>query len=151
MHSSVEDKFDSKTTLKGTEKSDRIYGYEGNDQIEVGAGNDMVRGGLGADTVKLEALGADTKLQANDADVWLDFNLAEGDKIDVSGLLIDANQDSLSDFIALDYNEKTKVMTVSVDRDGQATGHKMTEVLYLANQEQDLTLDQLLKNNQIIF
>ncbi|WP_347473804.1 Ig-like domain-containing protein [Acinetobacter thermotolerans] len=144
--------------LTGTEHSDRFYGLNGNDTIVVGQGNDFVRGGLGADTVQLEALDANTQLQASDVDVWLDFNLAEGDRIDVSDLLIgydEENGSQKADFVRVDYDADNQLAIVSIDRDGAAAavdgqvGHEMTAALILANQKQPIDLDDLLQN--IIF
>ena len=66
-------------TISGTASNDILNGGSGNDTISGRAGNDSLTGGTGADVfVYADAGGADTVT---------DFNRAEGDKIDVTGVL----------------------------------------------------------------
>lgn len=83
--------------ITGTAASERIFGLLGNDDILGGAGDDTIYGGSGSDFLWGEA-GADafgfdfareSPWKARRFDVLMDFNSAEGDKIDLSG--IDAN------------------------------------------------------------
>ena len=83
--------------ITGTDASERIFGLLGADDIMAGAGNDTIWGGSGADFMWGEA-GADTfafdfaresPYKARKFDVLMDFNSAEGDKIDLSAM--DAN------------------------------------------------------------
>jgi Ca2+-binding RTX toxin-like protein len=65
-------------TISGTASNDTLNGGSGNDTISGRAGNDSLTGGTGADVfVYADAGGADTVT---------DFNRAEGDKIDVTGV-----------------------------------------------------------------
>jgi serralysin len=83
--------------LYGTDASERMFGLFGNDDILAGDGDDVIRGGYGSDFIWGEG-GADTfafdlavesPWKSRKFDVLMDFNSAEGDKIDLSG--IDAN------------------------------------------------------------
>ena len=65
-------------TISGTASNDILNGGSGNDTISGRAGNDSLTGGVGADIfVYADAGGADTVT---------DFNRAEGDKIDLTGV-----------------------------------------------------------------
>ncbi|WP_272699565.1 VCBS domain-containing protein [Desulfovibrio sp. Fe33] len=80
-------------TLFGGSGNDHLFGGTGDDTINAGDGNDTVYFGGGHDTVTLGA-GADTiaidpnYLSDNNADSMSvqDFNINEGDRIDLSGL-----------------------------------------------------------------
>src|SRR5439155_15131504 len=65
-------------TLSGDANANTLEGQGGNDRLDGRGGNDTLTGGGGADTfVYANGGGADT---------ITDFNRAEGDKIDVSGV-----------------------------------------------------------------
>ncbi|MBX6321167.1 MAG: type I secretion C-terminal target domain-containing protein [Rhodospirillaceae bacterium] len=85
--------------LQGNGGNDWLFGDSGNDTLQGGAGDDHIVGGAGADHMS-GGPGADTfvyqdvhQVDANGdksvdvADVIHDFNPAEGDSIDISGLL----------------------------------------------------------------
>jgi VCBS repeat-containing protein/ELWxxDGT repeat protein len=82
--------FDDKITGNGSDNY--IYGHAGNDIISTGLGNDLLVGGEGADT--LTGGGGADQFKYNAAsestlshlDVISDFNAAEGDTINLSGL-----------------------------------------------------------------
>ncbi|WP_205742516.1 beta strand repeat-containing protein [Halomonas borealis] len=104
---------DTGNTLTGTANSDRLYGYGGDDTLNAGASNDILRGGAGDDTLSggdgndllIGGAGADTlaggtgqdvfRFEAGDAgaagspvvDAITDFSLADGDILDLQGLL----------------------------------------------------------------
>jgi Ca2+-binding RTX toxin-like protein len=84
-------------TLVGNNDANVLEGWGGKDQLKGAGGADTLMGGLGADHMTggaggdkfvLEAL-ADTGVTSATMDVITDFNLADGDKIDVHS--IDAN------------------------------------------------------------
>ena len=76
---------DSDDVLSGDGGSDRLFGNAGNDTITGGAGRDVVEGGTGADRF-IFAEGDMTGTSFNNAERILDFDAAEGDVIDLSGL-----------------------------------------------------------------
>jgi Ca2+-binding RTX toxin-like protein len=72
-------------TLKGSSGNDRLYGGDGDDTLSGdsdddilngGAGNDLLKGGTGADRFQFTSV-------ADGIDIIEDFNLAEGDKIEI--------------------------------------------------------------------
>nr|WP_314385259.1 immunoglobulin-like domain-containing protein [uncultured Cardiobacterium sp.] len=71
-------------TIKGNSAANYLFGFDGNDNIDGGAGNDQIEGGRGNDTLKGGA-GGDTFLFRSPfdgtIDTLLDFNAAEGDRI----------------------------------------------------------------------
>ncbi|MBU8545813.1 MULTISPECIES: calcium-binding protein, partial [Roseomonadaceae] len=86
--------------LDGGEGADTLYGGAGNDTLIGGDGTDLLDGGIGADSL-VGGDGADvflfrSAMEAND-DVVADFNVAQGDRIDLrpidANLLIADNQD----------------------------------------------------------
>ncbi len=106
-------------TLEGGNGNDYLFGQEGNDVLYGGAGNDHLYGGSGNDTLYGGA-GADTfHFVGNDGhDKIKDFNVAEGDVLDLSQLLetTSATQATLNKFIfATDVGGNT---VISVDLNG---------------------------------
>ena len=105
----------------------------GNDTIYAGAGNDIIVGQEGADVIYGES-GADTFLYVavnDDVDTIKDFDVSEGDVIDISGLLqgYDAVQDSINDFV---YTTEVNGNTiVSVDANGTTGGVNTTDIAIL--------------------
>ena len=106
--------------LYGDDGSDKLYGQQGNDVIQGGARNDWIGGGTGADTLQ-GGTGADLffysrsvdsttrtteqiRLVTQDlddtagVDTILDFNPAEGDRIDISRIdAFDQSRDGFND------------------------------------------------------
>ena len=79
--------------LYGGEGNDELIGGTGDDTLQAGSGNDFLTGGEGADTFIF-------KLGETGADTIRDFNLSEGDKLDLSSYGISteaAAQSSMSD------------------------------------------------------
>ena len=89
--------------LMGNFGNDRLYGGTGDDWIAGGQGEDRIEGGAGADDMFGEAGAdrfvwtavADSGMTAATSDTIFDFNFADGDRIDVSG--IDANRYATGD------------------------------------------------------
>src|SRR5690606_30837286 len=81
-------------TLIGGAGNDSLYGGAGNDTLIGGVGRDILHGGSGADTFVFDLINIDGNI-----DEIRDFNVSDGDLIDVSSLLDGANQDSLADFL----------------------------------------------------
>ena len=86
-------------------------------------------------------------------DTWTDFTIdkKDGDQIDISSLLIDfdTSESNILDCIELRQDGKNTVL--AVDRDGKGGSHDFVDVLNIGVQSTDLTLQQLLDNNQILF
>jgi len=74
--------------LNGLDGNDLLLGGIGNDSLTGGSGQDTLTGGTGADRFVFKS-DADSGLGPLQRDLIVDFNAAEGDKIDVR--LIDAN------------------------------------------------------------
>jgi len=120
-------------TLNGTASNDILIGKDGDDVIDGDAGDDDIHGGAGSDTL-YGGGGADELWGGGDADTFVfesasafnnidvigDFDLAEGDAIDVSDLLsgYDPVNNAISDFIQITDNGADSIL--SVDADGGA-------------------------------
>ena len=82
--------------IRGGQGNDQLSGDIGNDDIDGGAGNDRLLGGVGDDTIRTGTgtdlvsggRGADTFVfgQSEGTTQVIDFNVAGGDRVDVSGL-----------------------------------------------------------------
>lgn len=75
-------------TLKGMAGNDRIDGGAGDDTLIGGVGADRLVGGSGADFFLFQTVG-ESRIAATGRDEIVDFNAAEGDRLDLSR--IDAN------------------------------------------------------------
>lgn len=71
-------------TLRGLQDNDRLFGEAGDDTLRGGLGDDLLWGGAGADTFILDSAFIDPFGNDFDNDRILDFDSAEGDRIDVS-------------------------------------------------------------------
>jgi hypothetical protein len=69
--------------LNGAGESDKLYGGDGADTLYGGAGADLLVGGAGADIFKYVATGDGSTVTAT-SDLILDFNSAQGDKIQLT-------------------------------------------------------------------
>ncbi|SEE26084.1 retention module-containing protein [Pseudomonas anguilliseptica] len=104
-------------TLSGLAGNDVLSGGDGNDILIGGLGNDILSGGVGADTFRW--LSGDT----TGVDKVLDFNLSEGDKLDLTQLLIGEsyNAGSLDDFLSFSVVDNSTIIAVSPTAGGAAT------------------------------
>ncbi len=101
--------------LDGGSGDDLLYGQGGNDVLIGGAGNDLLYGGTGADTFKWQ--GGDQGSAASPArDVIGDFNVAEGDVLDLKDLLVGESSGSLDDY--LDFSVEGSDTVISVRPSG---------------------------------
>jgi G8 domain/RTX calcium-binding nonapeptide repeat (4 copies) len=125
---------DVKELLYGTSGDDRIFGYGGADSIFGGEGNDTIYGGTGFDKIWGNE-GADIFiLTPNDdtvGDMLRDFNVGQGDKLDISALLLgyDAGIDKISDFVRV--TKQAGHSMVYVNKDG--LGNDFVEVAFISN------------------
>jgi uncharacterized protein YegL len=103
--------------LNGGDGNDILFGQEGNDILNGGNGTDLLYGGSGADIFLYEGLD-------NRGDIIMDFDVSEGDVLDLKSLLsgFDPLQDSIDQFVTL--SERGGDTRVSVDTTGSdpATG-----------------------------
>ena len=114
-------------TLSGGAGDDALNGGAGGDALNGGAGNDYLLGGLGADTLTGGA-GPDRfafLAAAEGGDTILDFNAAEGDRLDLRGLFIVSGQ-GYAKLAAGGFVKAAAVsggVLVSVDADGGGDGY----------------------------
>ncbi len=138
-------------TLTGGAGTQLIYGLGGADTLNGGSGNDLLSGGTGSDTLTGGA-GSDQFIwEPADLDGSIDhitdFTVADGDVLDISGLLIgfDASTSNLSDFVQL---SGSGPVTLAIDRDGAGTSFTFQDVFTFDNSGQ--TLDDLRLNGNLI-
>ncbi len=122
------------TATNANSGNDTLYGEKGNDTLHGGLGNDQLNGGAGTDTLYGEG-GADTFVfdasTAGSIDRVKDFKVSQGDKLDISGLLIgyDPLTDSISQFVKVTTSGSTA--TLYVDRNGSDPGYGFQKVAVL--------------------
>ncbi|TWX65028.1 beta strand repeat-containing protein, partial [Colwellia sp. C1TZA3] len=94
---------------------DTITTSTGNDTIIGGSGNDILIGGTGADTFIWQ-----------DGDVGVDhikdFSVAEGDKLDLSGILVLTTEDVLDDFLNFSSDGTNTTIDIFVEGDASDEG-----------------------------
>ena len=125
---------DANNELDGGAGNDELFGEDGDDTLIGGAGDDLIVGGDGADTFEYTA-------RADAGDEIADFDLAEGDRIDLSGFLADigySGDDPVGDgvvYLVAD-DDSARLM---VD-----TGSGVVEVAYLSGVSADADLASML-------
>jgi Ca2+-binding RTX toxin-like protein len=77
--------------LTGTAKNDTLSALAGNDILTGGLGADKLTGGLGADIFKYVSTG-DSGITTKTRDTITDFKHSEGDKIDLSAIVLPSDQ-----------------------------------------------------------
>ncbi len=135
-----------------------IHGLGGNDTLTGGAGDDHIYGGKGNDLLTGNA-GADTfhfLFDNTGRDTITDFNVSQGDKIDISVLLDGygnaAYGTSLSDFVIVTSDAET--VTLTIDKNGVNATAVPEVSITLANIADTTVLDsvqELIDAGAIIF
>ncbi|MFM4705379.1 retention module-containing protein [Aeromonas bivalvium] len=85
--------------LHGSGGDDHLVGSQGDDILYGGAGSDILTGGLGSDTFVWQLPDAGTASQPA-LDTITDFNLAQGDRLDLSDMLKGSGAGSVNDLLA---------------------------------------------------
>ncbi|WP_421983540.1 DUF5801 repeats-in-toxin domain-containing protein [Roseibium sp.] len=104
------------SVITGDDGDNVLVGTAGDDILIGGLGSDILTGGEGADTFVLTSLA--------DADIITDYDFGQGDAIDLGDLLDGAfgPGDNANDYVRVQKQADGDV-TLSVDLDGQGTGH----------------------------
>lgn len=110
--------------------------------------NDVVTGSAYGDTLIYHLLNGASATGGNGSDEWTNFNLAQGDKIDLRELLTgwDHQASTLGNFVQVSTNGANTV--ISVDRDGTGSAYNSTTLITLDNVHTSLT--ELMQQNHII-
>ena len=125
--------------IYGGAGDDIIFGQEGDDVIYGGLGNDVLYGGSGADSFVF--------MDANEGvDTIKDFNVAEGDVLDISNILsgFDPLTDALTNYVNVVHNGADTVVQVDVT----GTGANFQTIAVLEGVSVDL--DTLTTNGNLI-
>jgi Ca2+-binding RTX toxin-like protein len=151
--------------LDGGSGDDQLFGGQGNDILVGGDGQDLLFGNVG-DDVMTGGADADTfvwKLneQGDPAtpavDVITDFSLADGDALDISDLIIDEENNALTDYLHFEYDADNNQTIVQIDQDGGAFFRSTQEVVLQGvdltaagtMSDQDIIADLMANNNLI--
>lgn len=110
--------------LVGGDGNDKLFGDDGNDLLFGGKGNDELTGGIGADTFvwNLGDTGSDTVK---------DFNLDEGDKLNLADLLQGADENSIGQYLSVSTSgENDANLVLKIDPNGgggfDTSGYQIT-------------------------
>ncbi|MEG0652736.1 MAG: Ig-like domain-containing protein, partial [Acinetobacter sp.] len=124
-----------------------VTASEYSDSVSSSAGNDSFTMGEGGDTVIFNLL-SDDNTGGNGHDTWTDFNMDQGDKINISNLLTDGT--SLYDAITVDQDDNGKVV-LKIDRDGASNNIYQSEGFITLDgvTKTDNLLDELISNGYI--
>ena len=124
--------------------------------------NDVFNTGTGADTVIYDLLsgsaltstnaGNNTSISGND--VWADYNFNEGDTLDLRGLFKELDEgtittENVGGYIRLEQDGNNVKVSVDLDGPNLVGGSIYTGLIILNNT--NVTLQDLLENNQIIY
>lgn len=125
----------------GGSGNDFLYGNLENDVLYGGAGVDFLHGGTGADTFMI----TDT---AN-VDKIMDFNLSQGDRIDLSEILEGFNplSDAIADFVNV--RNAADGAILSVDANGLDGGASYADVAMILNVS-DISITDMFNSGNII-
>ncbi|MBE3667743.1 hypothetical protein BOO25_02135 [Vibrio navarrensis] len=106
----IDDTRGGNDTLDGGLGDDILYGQGGNDTLIGGLGNDILTGGEGADIFKWVDM-------ETASDRVTDFNVAQGDKLDLSDLFDDMSKEDIETLLAdlSDGDSKGRVGDVSIE------------------------------------
>jgi VCBS repeat-containing protein len=142
-------KVDADNVLIGTPNA----GTAGNDIAVSQSTNEVFTLGDGADLLIYNVLNGSSPTGGNGTDQWLDFNMSEGDKIDVSSLLSGATATTINNYLSVSISGNQ--VTLLVDRDGSGGISTPTALLTLTNEDHATnpitSLVDLLNNNSIIY
>ena len=133
--------------LKGTTGDDILVSRGASETITSGSGQDVLIYNL------LKNANTGGNVNSGSTDIWTDFQVASvnqgGDIIDVTGLLQDSyvTTSNISRYLKVTTSNGSTV--ISVDVDGTGIGKSSTPLLVLENT--NTTLDELMRNGQILF
>ncbi|WP_374498280.1 calcium-binding protein [Vogesella indigofera] len=145
-------------TLLGGSGDDGLRGGAGDDLLIGGQGNDVLRGDIGTDIFKWQ-LGDQGTPGVPARDVVMDFNVAEGDKLDLADLLQGENSGNLEQYLhftASGSDTLVQISSAGAFKDGNYSTATDQQILLKGVALSSLALDtssdshiitELLKNN----
>jgi len=121
-----------------------LIGTAGTDALISSAYDDTLSTGAGSDTLVYHLLNSADVVGGNGHDTWTDFSVADGDKVDISDLLIGWNDSSsnVNDFVKVDHTADGNTV-LSIDRDGTGTAYSSTQLVTLEGV--NVSLEELLQ------
>uniref|UniRef100_UPI0003789E36 beta strand repeat-containing protein n=1 Tax=Colwellia piezophila TaxID=211668 RepID=UPI0003789E36 len=123
---------DNTLYLEGHAGDDVLVAGDGNDRLEGGSGDDLLIGGLG-DDILIGGDGADTfvwSIGDTGTDHVTDFNVAQGDVLDLSDLLQLSGDENLDDY--LDFSNDGTNTTIEIHANGDPDSD-ITQTIILDN------------------
>ncbi len=105
--------------LMGDDADNIIRGLAGDDVITGNQGDDILSGGLGSDTF-------DYNSNNDGHDIITDFNLSEGDKLDLSDLVDYQTGNNIADFVSIENIGSDSI--VHIDSDGMGIGESYVSI-----------------------
>ena len=138
-------------TLDGRGGDDKLLGDEGDDILIGGSGNDILTGGNDGDHY-IWHVGDDGTVDAPAEDIITDFQVGSGgDVLDLSDLLVDEENNDLSDHLHFDFSGSDTIVEVTPDTDGSVTQRitlQNTDLSSLGSSDSDI-ITGLLNNGNL--
>lgn len=127
-------------TATGVDKGLTLMGTEGADLLAGTNGQDTLYGGAGGDTFLFQTI-------SEAVDTVKDFNVADGDKIDLSQMLnqFDPVTDAITDFVFATVKDGNTILAVNDNGTGSAGAHAVAVL-----ENVDVSVADLLKNGSIV-
>lgn len=123
--------------LRGGSGRDRLFGGDGDDTLTGGDGRDRLEGGDGGDVFVL----------GNGLDTIVDFNAAEGDRLDVSSIIDEGESiDDLHAFVKLQEDGRGNTV-VRINAEGSGSDRDFDTVAVLKGVT-DVSLDEVIQTQQ---
>ncbi|WP_034637815.1 beta strand repeat-containing protein, partial [Desulfovibrio cuneatus] len=127
--------------VDGGAGNDTLMGDGGNNILVGGSGSDVLTGGGGADTFVWKA-GDQGTVDTPSKDVITDFNIHEGDKLDLSQLLTDEAKDDMDSYLSIVRTGGNTELRISTT--GESAAERFDQVIVL--QDNELTDEQIMQH-----
>ncbi|CDZ76026.1 Exoglucanase B precursor [Legionella massiliensis] len=135
-----------------------LNGGAGNDWMDGGAGTNSYTGGTGQDTVCYDLLSNNALGGHSGNDLWTDFHLgsvtsdSNADLLDITALIgSGANAGNIDNYVQINYDSTTQTASLSIDRNGTSNYQQLIQLHLDAPHSGTLTVQDLMKNQQLLF
>ncbi len=141
----------SPVILRGLEGNDILTGWSGDDILLGGSGDDVMTGGTGRDEFRFEINDIGTAINPAE-DTIIDFNTAENDTLNLADLLIDEENNDLSQYISFDSTDPSNPIVEVRDTAGGDITQRITlqgvDLSLMGNTDAEI-INNLLNNGNL--
>ncbi len=141
----------SPVILRGLEGNDILTGWSGDDILLGGSGDDVMTGGTGRDEFRFEINDIGTAINPAE-DTIIDFNTAENDTLNLADLLIDEENNDLSQYLSFDQTDPSNPIVEVRDTAGGDITQRITlqgvDLSLMGNTDAEI-INNLLNNGNL--